>query len=93
LFTAIGKETPQTITESDPGGPNNVILASYNSLADLKKLTAAGAGTSLPSPSAAVSISALVFVPDPLGQIPEPATFWLLALGLLLFTWSKNAGG
>jgi len=86
LFTAIGKRTSRIITESDPGGPNNMILASYNSLADLKNLTLADAGSSLAGPSAAVSISALIFVRDPVGQIPEPATFSLLAPSLLLFT-------
>ena len=68
------------ITESDPGGLNNVNLSSYDSLADLKILNASST-TSLPGPSPAVSISALVFVPDQASQVPEPGTIWLLAAG------------
>lgn len=57
------------ITESDPGGPNNVVLTSSDSLTDLTNLNVASSSPIFGLPGD-ISISGLVVVPTTV--IPEP---------------------
>ncbi len=68
------------VTESDPGGLNNMNLLSFDSLTDLINLSPANSAP-MPGLAPAVSMSGLMFVPDPL-QVPEPATAAFFAVGL-----------
>ena len=79
------------ITESDPGGPNNVIVTSFDSLADVANLNVASSSPIFNFPGA-ISISGLTSVSDPL-QVPEPATAALFAgalAGLLVLRRHKG---
>jgi hypothetical protein len=68
------------ITESDPGGPNNVVLSSYDSLTDLVNLSAASTSPIFGFPSA-VSVSGLMSIAAPVNGVPEPASLSLVVLG------------
>ena len=70
------------ITESDPGGLNNVNFVSFDSLADLTALNVSSQ-TSW-NLASGVSFSALAFSPPPSVsvEVPEPSTIWLFTLGV-----------
>ncbi len=71
------------MTESDPGGLNNVNLFSFGSLTDLINLTNPSSA-SLNGLAPGISISGLMTIPEdpPQTQVPEPQTFLLFGFGL-----------
>ncbi len=76
-------------TESDPGGLNNVVLTTYDSLADLASLNSAGSffpGGLDP----AVSVSGITFVPEQAVDVPEPWTLPLFGLSLIGFALLRS---
>ncbi|TQV75820.1 PEP-CTERM sorting domain-containing protein [Denitrobaculum tricleocarpae] len=73
------------ITESDPGGLNNVNLFSFDSFVDLVNFNVASSGFP-PDLAPAVGISGFImFIPPeepPQTQVPESETFLLFGFGL-----------
>jgi hypothetical protein len=65
------------LSESDPGGLNNLVLSRYATLTDLINLNSSG-NNLLPTIASGVSISGLTAVLSPASEIPEPSTLRLL---------------
>ena len=70
------------LTESDPGGANNLVLTRYNSLNDLLNLDAADSNAFIPSLPGAVSAAGLMSIPGIVStSVPEPSSLALFGLG------------
>lgn len=72
------------ITESDPGGLNNINIFSFDSFIDLVNFNVANSGFP-PDLAPAVSISGFMFIPEEVPdtpQVPEPASLALFGFGL-----------
>jgi len=81
------------ITESDPGGPNNVVLSSYDSLSDLVNLAPTSTSPIFGFPSA-VSISGLLSITTPMNSVPEPPSLLLVLLaGLTVLMMVRTRTG